>query len=159
MAIARLVPALRRLLAATEGTSLIETAMVVPMLAVLVAGLSDTAMGFSKKLKVQQAAARTIEMATAAGLNGAAFQTLQAEAASAAGVPTGQVTLDKWLECGGTRQSDFTGTCATGTLPARFASITITDSYVPVFSAVLSGMQRSSDGKIALSGYSEVRVQ
>lgn len=159
MSIARLIPALRRLLAATEGTSLIETALVVPMLAVLVAGLSDTAMGFSKKLKVQQAAARTTEMATAAGLNGAAFQTLQAEAASAAAVPTGQVTLDKWLECGGARQSSFDGTCATGTLPARFVSITISDSYVPMFSAVLSGMRRSSNGKITLSGYSEVRVQ
>ena len=159
MAIARVIRALRRLLAETSGTSVIETAMVVPMLGVLVAGLSDAAMGFSEKIKVQQAAARTIEMATAAGLNGAAFQTLQAEAAAAAGVPTSQVTLDKWLECGGTRQSAFDGTCATGTAAARFVSITISDSYVPMFSAVLSGMTRSSNGSIALSGYSEVRVQ
>ena len=147
--------ALRRLLADRRGVSVIETAMVVPVMAILIAGISDLALGFSAKLKVQQAAARTIEMATAGGLNSAAFQALQNEAAITAGVPTGQVTLDKWLECAGVRQTLFDGTCSSGEQVARFASISIGASYRPRFPL----LQAVGDGSIPLNGYAAVRVQ
>ena len=147
--------ALRRLLADRRGVSVIETAIVVPAMAILIAGVSDLALGFSAKLKIQQAAARSIEMATAGGLNSAAFQVLQNEAATSAGVPTGQVTLDKWLECAGVRQTLFDGTCTSGQQVARFASISISASYRPMF-PLLQGM---SNGSIPLNGYAAVRVQ
>jgi hypothetical protein len=145
----------RRLLGDTSGISVIETAIVIPILAMLVAGISDVAMGFSAKLKFQQAAARSIEMATASGLNGAAFQTLQAEAATAAGVPQAQVTLDKWLECAGVRQISFDGACVSGQQVARFVSISINGAYSPMFPL----MQGLNSGAIPLAGYSAVRVQ
>lgn len=146
---------LRELPSDVRGISVIETAIVIPALAMLIAGVSDLAMGFAAKLKVQQAAARSIEMATAGGLNSAAFQALQAEAAGAASVPVAQVTLDKWLECAGVRQASFGGSCFTGQQVGRFVSISISASYRPRFPI----LQLSASGDIPLSGYSSVRVQ
>lgn len=148
-----------RLLTDRKGTSVMETAIVVPALAILVMGASDLAMGFSEKLKLQQAAARTVEMATAGGLNSAAFQNLQAEGASAAGVPTESVTLDTWLECNSVRQSSFDGTCGDGEQVARFVSIDISGSYAPMFSFLVPQSRTTDNGGFALNGYSSVRVQ
>ena len=148
---------LATLLRDNRGTSVLETALIVPTLAMFVMGGSDLAMGFSEKLRVQQAAARAIEMATAGGLNSAAFNNLQADAASAAGVPANSVVVDKWLECDGVRQSSFDDTCTTsGAQMARFVSISITSSYAPMFSFLVPD---NDNGSISISGYSAVRVQ
>jgi Flp pilus assembly protein TadG len=144
-----------RLRADTRGVSVIEMALIVPVLATLVAGVSDVAMGFSARLKIQQAANRSIDLATVAGLNSVAFTTLQAEAATAAGVTTDHVTVDQWLECAGVRQASFDGTCLTGQQTARFASVTINSSYAPHFPL----MQNLSGTSIPLRGYSAVRMQ
>ena len=148
---------LAKLLKDSRGTSVLETALIVPTLAMFVMGGSDLAMGFSEKLRVQQAAARAIEMATAGGLNSAAFNNLQSDAATAAGVPSNNVVVDKWLECDGARQSSFNDTCTTtGAQMARFVSISITSSYTPMFSFLVPD---SDNGSISISGYSAVRVQ
>jgi len=146
---------LRDLPSDDRGISVIETAIVIPALAMLIAGMSDLAMGFAAKLRVQQAAARSVEMATAGGLNSAAFQALQAEAADAASVPAEQVTLDKWLECAGVRQVSFDGSCFTGQQVGRFVSISISASYRPMFPM----LQLSASGDIPVAGYASVRVQ
>jgi Flp pilus assembly protein TadG len=146
---------IRRLLADRRGMSMIETAVVIPALAMMLAGVSDVAMGYSAKLKIQQAANRTVEMATAAGTNGPAFALLQSEAATAAAVPSGQVTVDKWLECASVRQGAFDGACASGQQVARYVSITIDGSYRPKFPL----MQYLSGTSMALRGYSAVRLQ
>ena len=144
-----------RLTSDTRGVSVIETAIIVPALAMLIAGVSDLAMGFSARLKIQQASNSSIQLATAGGSNSLAFSTLQAEAATAAGVPTSQVTVDQWLECAGTRQTLFDGTCTSGQQEARYASVTITGSYNPKFPM----MQYLSGTSLPLKGYSVVRVQ
>jgi hypothetical protein len=146
---------LARLSADTRGMSLIETAVVIPAAAMLVAGLSDVAMGFSARLRIQQAASRGAELATAAGVNSSALSALQAEAASAAGVSADQVIVDKWLECAGVRQASFDGNCASGEQAARLVSITIAGSYQPKFPL----MQSLSGASMPLEGYSAVRVQ
>lgn len=146
---------LARLTSDTRGVSVIETAVIVPALAMLIAGVSDLAMGFSARLKIQQATNSSVQLATAGGPNSLAFSTLQAEAATAAGVPSSQVTIDKWLECAGTRQLSFEGTCASGQQQARYASVTITGSYHPKFPM----MQYLSGTSLPLKGFSVVRVQ
>ena len=137
-----------------RGVSAIELGIALPVLAVMLMGVADLALGYSQKLKVQQASARTIEMATASGLNGAAFQLLKAEAASAAGVSQDAVTLDKWLECDAVRQPSFDGTCASGAQIGRFVSIAVSGSYRPLFPV---GMGSSTT--IPIGGYAQVRVQ
>lgn len=155
MRVEKFLICLRRLILDQKGASLMETAITVPVLVFLVMGASDLAMGFSQKLLVQQAAARSIEMATSGGVSSSTLTTIRAEAASAAGVSTDEVTIDSWLECNGTRQSSYDGSCSTGQQVARFVSIVINGSYTPMFSFLVP----RSDGTVALTGYSSVRVQ
>lgn len=148
---------LATLLKDSRGTSVLETALIVPTLAMFVMGGSDLAMGFSEKLRMQQAAARAIEMATAGGLDSDAFDELKKEAAAAAGVSEANVTLDKWLECDGVRQTSFDGTCtSSGAQTARFVSISIAGTYTPMFSFLVPD---KDNGTISISGYSSVRFQ
>jgi len=146
---------LARLAPDTRGVSVIETAVVVPALAMLIAGVSDVAMGFSARLKIQQASNSSAQLATAGGPNSPAFSTLQAAAATAAGVPGSQVVIDTWLECAGVRQTLFDGTCPSGQQIARYASVTINGAYSPKFPM----MQYISGTSLPLKGYSVVRVQ
>jgi Flp pilus assembly protein TadG len=147
----------RSLIKDQRGASLIELALVSPILLLMVLGMVDAAMGFSMQLKLQQAAARTIELATAGGISSAAFQNLQTEAATASDQSADHVTVDKWLTCDGARQSAFDGVCADGQQVARFVSISIQAVYVPILTGAMSAVGLPTS--IALEGNSSVRVQ
>ena len=95
-----------------QGTSLIEMAMVAPVLGSMLLGMVDICRAYSAKLQLEQAAYRSIEKVQQYRTTSDTYTTLQAEAASAAGVATSAVTVDPWLECNGTRQSDYLGVCA-----------------------------------------------
>ena len=158
MKLTNIIRALRCLRRDSKGASIMETALVVPTLAVFVAGATDMAMGYAQKIKVQQAATRSIEMVTTAGLGSTAFTALQSEAASAAEVSTSNVTVDSWLECDTVRQSSIGASCSAGAQIARFASVSINGSYTPMFSFLIP-RSRLTNGAIPLTGYSSVRVQ
>lgn len=153
---ARLLHLLHGLIADVRGSALMEMSFVAPVLVTLSFGTADIGFGFIQQLKVQQAAARAIELATASGLNDSLSTTIQAEAATAAGVPQSQVAVDMWLECDGVRQSDFNGICSTSS-PARYASVTISDSYTTMFAPLFS--QNAGSTSIPLRGFAAVRVQ
>lgn len=140
-----------------RATSTVELALVSPILAIALAGSVDCARLVSAKLLLQQAAERAAELATAGSVGSAAFTSLQSEAATAANVPTANVTVSYWLECDGVRQSLFDGTCTTGQQVARFASISITSSYKPSFAWLLRSV--GTDGAIPISAAASVRVQ
>lgn len=152
-------PFFLKLVQECRGASLLETAAVMPILLAMAAGASTLSVVISEKIKIQQAAARAAEMATAGGLNSAAFQSLQTEAATAAGVPTNQVTVTAWLECSGVAQSDINGICATGQTVARYVSIAITDTYTPSLPFTGAWLQTGLGGSFNLTGFAEVRVQ
>ncbi|MFN3620597.1 TadE/TadG family type IV pilus assembly protein [Sphingorhabdus sp.] len=140
-----------------HGISVIELALVLPVIILLVTAVTDIALGYGAKIALQQATARTIEKATAGGLNSAAFQLLQAEGAAAAGVAIDQVAVDKWLECNGVRQLLFDGVCPDGEQVGRYISVTITRTYTPTFSVM--NWQSSPNGTWPLTSTSSVRVQ
>ncbi|MFM2302016.1 MAG: hypothetical protein RLZZ84_1752 [Pseudomonadota bacterium] len=142
----------------TAGTSVIETAVLLPAFLLLFAGLFDFGAGFSEKLKTQQAAVRGVELATTAGLEGVTAATIQAEAAAAANVPAAQVTVDMWTECNGTRLTDPNGVCATNVQTARWISVHITNSYHPILGSLLPA-SIASDGVIHYVGEAVVRQQ
>lgn len=143
-----------------RGSSLIETALIAPMLVLLAAGSIDAGLGYARKLKVQQAAARAVELATVSGLVANLQTSMTNEGAAAAGVATGNVTIDMWLECDGVRQLDVNGTCL-ASAPSRFVSVTITDTYTPMYAGFFSGGSRASASTLAvpLRGFASVRVQ
>ena len=140
-----------------RGSSTVELALLCPILMITLAGSVDCARLISAKLRLQQAAERTAEMATAGSIASAAFTSLQAEAAAAANVPASQVTVSYWLECDGTRQSLFDGACTSGQQVGRFASISIASSFTPNFAWLLRSIGTS--GNIPVSSSASVRVQ
>jgi Flp pilus assembly pilin Flp len=140
-----------------SGVSIIETALIAPIILMLLAGMVDFAMGFSLKLKTQQAAARSIEYATTAGLEKLSNQDLQAEAAAAASVPANNVDVDIWLECNGVEPE--TGVeCNDGDESARYVSIRIANSYQPILGPLLPA-SIAQGGAISFSGFSSARLQ
>lgn len=140
------------------GVSLIETALVLPIIMMLLAGLVDFAMAFSAKLNTQQAAARTIEYATSVGLERLTFEDLRREAATAAKVPENQVVINRWLDCGQVRQSSFDGACDEGQDIARHVSVRISNSYRPTLGSFLPESV-APDGAMHFEGFSKVRLQ
>lgn len=149
---------LRSLARDRSGVALVELCFVAPMLALMVCGVSDASIGFARRLQLQQAAGRAVEMSLASGLTNATVTNAQNEAASAGGVPAGQVAVDTWLECSGARQTNITDICATGS-PARFISVTVTDTYTSAFASILHGVGAGNWASVSLRGFAEVRVQ
>jgi len=149
---------LRRLMAESSGASLVETAILVPTILMLMAGAADLALGFWLKMQTQQAAARAIEMAYAGGLERLSPDDLRSEAASAANVARDNVAVARWLECNGTVQASFEGSCNSGETVGRYVSVRISNAYQPMLAPLLpEGMTK--DGAISFEGFSSLRLQ
>ena len=120
-----------RLLRSDKGTSVMELAIVAPVLVVLLVGISDLAHGFSQRFFLQQAVNRTMELGHL-GPTAGTYDHLKAEAARAADVPESNVSLEQWLECDGTKK-EFNGVCDTGQMPVRYVRLEISKAYQPMF--------------------------
>lgn len=151
---ARLLAALLR---DERGTSMIEMTFIIPVLVMLGCGAADLGMCYARNLALQQSAARTMELAIASGFKSNMTTTLQAEAASAAGVPSSSVAVDLWLECDGVRQTDYNGSCSSSA-PSRFASVTITETYNWMYEQLVPSWN-NQPYSVPLRGYAEVRIQ
>ena len=127
------VQRLRGLLRDAKGSVAMETALLSPILLAMVFGAVDLANGFAMKLKLEQAAGRAAELATAPGTVSGSYANLRDEVIAAYGGTFTSATVDNWLECGSTRNGSFTGICAAGEQTARYVSIRISAEYVPYF--------------------------
>jgi Flp pilus assembly protein TadG len=146
-----------------RGTSIIEFAFVAPILALFVMGLVDLSRGVAARASLDQAAYRTLERVTIGGSAAAAqtdYSYLATEAATAAGVPVTNVTVDNWLECNGTRQTDYDSTCPTGQMSSRYVQITIRSSFTPTFSYGPLGRSfyQNVNGSVAITAVHAVRI-
>lgn len=142
-----------------RGASAIEFALFAPILAMLVMGITDISMGYSRKLTLEAAAYRTLERVEV-GTVQTDYSSLRPEAASAAGVPVENVTVDTWLECDNTRQADFNGNCNSGQMIARYVQINIRATFTPSFDyGPLAGRFRSSNGNVPLTASASLRIQ
>lgn len=147
-------PSARAIAQDKSGTSTIELALAAPLFAVLLTGMIDVTMGFSRKITLEQAAQRSIEMASVTSKMGSDYQYVRQEAADAANEPVEKVTLDRWLECDGVRQESFDGVCGDEQQVARYLSIRIDGQFKPMFGLVAGGA-----GYIPIKGDAAVRVQ
>ncbi|MCA1652669.1 MAG: TadE/TadG family type IV pilus assembly protein [Sphingomicrobium sp.] len=150
---------LKQLRADQQGAAVIEMAFVAPLLAAVLVGMVDLSGAYSKKLQLEQAAQRTIEKAqqTVVDQDSGFLATLKVEAASAAGVPVTQVTVDWWLECNGVRQTLYSVVCPNGTTYARYVTVDVWDNYTPTINARFAGS--NADGSFTLHGKSGLRTQ
>jgi len=153
--IARLIGTMRRIRGDERGASAIEFGLFAPILAGALMGVTDVAMGYASKLALEQAAYRSLENVQVRPVQ-TSYSYLQAEAATAAGVPTGQVTVANWLECNRVAQSNYLGTCPSGEETSRYVRVTITSSFRPRFSY---GVLPTVDGVVPLTASATVRVQ
>ena len=109
--------------------------MIAPVLAALLIGAVDIARGVSAKLRLEQAAQRTIELVQRSNYELTDNPTLKADAEAAAGAGSTAV-VTAWLECNhnGTKLDYTTGACGTLTDPfARYVQITVTKPFTPMF--------------------------
>ena len=157
---------LRPLARDERGASVIELALVAPFFASLIIGVVDISNGYSAKLQLEQAAQRSIEKAMNGDKTTDLFNTLKAEAATAANVNQSAVTVKYWLECNGVSQnssaasmkSDYEDkTCSSGVPYARYVTVSIQKAYMPMFSTPLLGA--NADHSFTLVGEAGVRVQ
>lgn len=140
-----------------QGTSLIEMSFILPVLIMLGCGAADLALCYARGLTLQQAAARSMEFAIAYGVKSQLSTKVQTEAASAAGVPSGNVAVDFWLECDGVRQLDPNGACSAST-PARYISVTIRETHNWMFEKIVPSWN-SAPYSVPLRGFARVRIQ
>jgi Flp pilus assembly pilin Flp len=151
-AIGKLRSLARALTRDERGASLVEFTMIAPFLGLLTVAIADYSRGFSERFALENAAHRTLERA-GVGATKDDYSFLRQEAATAAGVPIENVTLDNWLECGGGRMPNYTDPCEAGQQAARYIYIKIVKTYQ--LSMSLPGQASS----MRLSGDAAVRVQ
>lgn len=149
----------------SRGATLIEFGLFMPILGLMVLGTMDLGRGLAARWALEQAAQRTIELANLGRRPLADYSFLTAEAASAAGVPASQVTLDAWVECrngdtGATRTVRPVATnCNADEKPARYVTIAIWKNYTPMFASIPIIGRIGTNGVVRLSADSGVRVQ
>lgn len=133
-----------------------EVAIVAPVLALLVAGIGDLGRGLSAKFALNQAVQRALEKAAVSNRR-TDYTHLKAETANAAGIPLSSVAVETWLECDGTRQSNFNGSCTAGRQTARYVKVGATAPFAPMFS--YGFLEVGPHGTMALQADAAIRVQ
>ena len=155
-----------KLLRDESGASIIEMALMMPVLATLLIGMVDISRGYSAKLFLEQAAQRSIERAMNGSKKTALFEALKDEAVAAADVSASAVTVRYWLECNGVSQNTDPATmkadyedkvCGPGTTQARYVNVRIQKVFTPMFSTRFAGA--GTDGTYLLVGEAGIRVQ
>ncbi|HEU0311558.1 MAG TPA: TadE/TadG family type IV pilus assembly protein [Sphingomicrobium sp.] len=149
---------LRMLAADDRGTSLVEMALATPFLAATLMGMVDLSRAYSDKLRLEQAAQVAIERVMNRQMSSTSYNTLKAEAASSAGVAESNVTIDFWLQCNGTRQTDYDTSCTTGQVSARYLTVEVQKDFMPMFGTkYFPGA--NSDGTYTIRSEAGIRTQ
>ena len=147
-----------------RGASIIEMAMVAPVLAGLLMAMVDISRAYSAKLQLEQAAYRAIEKVQQYNTTESTYSTLKTEAASAAnssgfsGVTDNDVAIDYWLECNGTRQANYDTVCTGGQAYARWITVDITAKFTPMFPS-RKWPGANTDGTFTMHGKAGLRTQ
>lgn len=140
-----------------RGTSIIELALVVPILSALLIGMVDLSRAYAAKLALEQAAHRSIEKVMQESASTTMIASLVDEASAAADVDDDAITVDVWLECNGVRAADYDTNCAPLQTYARYLTVEIEKGFEPLFSTKFLGS--NADGTFTLRGEAGMRVQ
>lgn len=142
------------LLRDSRGASVIELAIVAPVLALFSIAAVDITKGFNLKLNLEQAATRVVQLAAVTPPTSADFTYLEQEGASASGQPVGNVSVKVNLECNGVPQDPLIVECPEGMRQVRRMLVRIRGTYQPPFARV--GLIGNS---INIYGKAEMRLQ
>lgn len=159
-----MIRVLQRLRRDQRGASIIEIALLLPVMSTLIVGVADITRAYSQKLILEQAAYRAIEKVQQYQATESTYDTLKNEvvaAATSAGftdVTTNNVTIDYWLECSGVRQTNYDSTCSSLPVTARYITIDVTHTFTPMF-ASRRWPGSNADGTYTLHGRAGLRTQ
>lgn len=157
---------LKKLAGDESAAVLIELALVAPVLAVMVVGISDISTAFTKRLELEQAAQRAIEKVMQTTGEKTPEETIKAEAVcqyngtnadgscKTAPINEDNVTVVYTLKCNNVAQSYDTD-CTGAQTEYRYIEATVTDTYTPMFPLHFG---TGADGKYSLSAKAGVRV-
>lgn len=140
-----------------RGVAVIELAFVAPVLAVMVVGVIDMSNSFSRKLKLEQAAQRSLEMVMHTTGDTTAESAIESEVMDEAGVGADQVLVERLLECDGVAVADVSLNCDVGEIEARYFRVTIEDTYEPMFPLHFAGV--NDDGVYEIRAVAGMRVK
>ena len=150
-----------------RGAAVIELAMIAPVLALMTIGVVDLSNGFARKLRLEQAAQRSIEkvMQTTGSLsvedtiaNEAVCQyngTDEDGACLTAPLTVDDVTVEHRLECDGVETTD--PDCAPNQQESRWIQVKVEDDYTPLFPVHFSGID--DGGKYHIEATAGMRTQ
>lgn len=142
-----------------RGNSLIEMALIAPVLAALIVGAVDISRGVSAKLQVEQAAQRSIELVQRSEYKTADKATYEADAQAAAGSGS-TAAITAWLECNGdgVKRNIDTGTCNDGDALARYVQMSVQKPFTPMFGTrFFPGA--NANGTVTVHATAGIRVQ
>jgi Flp pilus assembly protein TadG len=149
-----------------SGTSVIELALVAPLLASFLVGMVDLSRAYSFQLGLQQVVQRSIEKVQQYQESTSTFSTMQNEVVSASqaagytdvSATNGSVALDFWLECDGVRQADYESSCSAGQNYARYVSVSVHSKFTPIFqTSYFPGS--NADGTYTITSEAGMRTQ
>lgn len=118
-----------------RGATLVEMGVVAPVFCLFVIGIADLSQAVSQRFTMQQAIDRSLHMLVSNPPAGdptdddVDYSYVRTEAAGAAGVPVGNVTLTRWLQCDGEPEADYAAICEDGEDTARYVELEMTDTF------------------------------
>jgi Flp pilus assembly protein TadG len=119
----------------TRGSMVIETAIIVPVLALVSLGTFDVSRMFSRQNELQQAVAEAAQIALASKPdNSTKRDAIKAIIRTSTGLGAHQVTITNEYRCGSTATVSSTNNCGTSDVVTTYLKIVVTDSFAPVWS-------------------------
>jgi Flp pilus assembly protein TadG len=141
-----------------RGTAITELALAAPILAVLVMGVTDASMAFSRKLELEQGAQRAIEKQMQTTGDDTPEGTIKSEAAAQANVPADNVTVGYIRLCNGNRQTLHTTACTATQVTSLYLTVTVFDDFRPTFPLFDLG-PKQADGTYRIVAKAGIRYQ
>jgi Flp pilus assembly protein TadG len=123
----------RRLLADTEGSMVVETAIIAPVLAFLAIGAFQVSAIVARQQELQSGAAEAVNIALAASpTTQEKRETVKQVIQASLGLKASQVTVENKFRCGTTdTYVDAATSCGNGEMTSTYLKLTITDTYMP----------------------------
>lgn len=124
---------LRRLLADNEGSMVVETAIIAPVLAFMAIGAFQVSAIVARQQELQSGAAEAVNIALAASpTTQAKRDTVKQVIQASLGLKTNQVTVENKYRCGtATTYVNAATSCGNGQMTSTYLKLTITDTYTP----------------------------
>ena len=154
---------LKSIASSERGASVIELALVAPILATLLIGMIDISRAYSARLQLEQAAHRAIEKVQQYQTTTSTYDTLRTEAASAAGITATATnpTVRYWLQCDNSARLYGTAsetTCSGTQTYQRYVEVTVTKPFRPMFGSRFFP-RANADGTYTLTATAALRTQ